>query len=209
MTISAATVSDVEAAMRCLVSAFAEDPITGFLLESGPHYPARLTQFFALLMRARLELGMPVLVARDGAEIQGAIMGYSTQRPAWPPEMKEAWNRFEAAIPGLTGRMAVYDDLALRYTPPVPHYYLGVIGTDPGAQGQGLGRQLLQAFCARSAADPLSSGVYLETANPSNVSFYEKAGFKVTGQGALGNRTLWCMYLDHAGAARSLPTSRD
>ena len=59
--------ADLEDAVACLVTAFAEDPITGFLLQTGPHYPhyrERVTRFFSLLMRALIALKMPVLVAR-------------------------------------------------------------------------------------------------------------------------------------------------
>ena len=197
MKITAAVPSDVEEAVRCLTAAFAEDPITGFLLQYGPTYRERVTQFFSLLMRARIDLNMPVLVARTKAGIYGAAMGYSTERPTWPAGLTEAWNRFEERTPGLTDRLAVYDDIAAKYEPSAPHYYLGVIGVDPSMHGQGIGKQLLQAFCALSAADKLSNGIYLDTANPLNVSFYESAGFTETGRGALENETLWCMYLPH------------
>ena len=43
----------------------------------------------------------------------------------------------------------------------------------------------------------LSSGVYLETAQASNLGFYERADFVETGHGTLGDATLWCMYLPH------------
>jgi ribosomal protein S18 acetylase RimI-like enzyme len=198
MPITAAAAFELEPAVDCLGEAFAQDPITGFLLQSGPGYPARVRQFFALLMGARVALGMPVLVARSEAGIQGAAMGYTTARPAWPQAFAEDWDHFEAAIPGLSERMARYDEIAERCKPPVPHHYLGVIGVHPGSQGRGLGLQLLQAFCEQAAADPLSSGVYLETANPANVPFYQRAGFVETGRGTLGSGTLWCMFLRHA-----------
>ena len=82
----------------------------------------------------------------------------------------------------------------------MPHHYLGVIGLDPALHGRGFGVQLLQAFCNQSAADPLSGGVYLETANPANVRFYARAGFEETGRGRLGDATLWCMFLRHGAA---------
>lgn len=195
MQITAATESDIEPAVSCLATAFADDPITGFLLQTGPGYRERVTRFFSLLMGVRLALDMPVLLARDAAGIQGAAMGYATAPPRWPKLFAEAWERFESAIPGIDERMAVYDEIAEKSKPAVPHYYLGVLGLNPALQGRGMGMQLLRAFCARSAADPLSAGVYLETANPSNVRFYESAGFEVTGQGGLGPATLWCMSL--------------
>ena len=91
-------------------------------------------------------------------------------------------------------RMEIYDEISARGKPPAPHYYLGVIGVAPELHGRGVGTQLLSSFCALSGSDPLSSGVYLETAEESNVGFYERAGFSETARGSLGDATLWCMY---------------
>lgn len=197
MQITAAAPSDIEPAVAGLTAAFENDPITGFLLQTGPGYRERVTQFFSLLMGARIALGMPVLVARDAMGVRGAAMGYETVRPEWPQRFAEGWDRFESAIPGLSERMAVYDEIADKGKPALPHYYLGVLGLDPDLHGRGIGMQLLRAFCERSAADPRSAGVYLETANPSNVSFYERAGFEETGRGRLGDATLWCLFMRH------------
>lgn len=124
-------------------------------------------------------------------------MGYSTMHPAWPRDLTEEWDRFEKNTPGMSDRMAVYEELAAGCKPPTPHYYLGAIGIDPKVHGLGIGTQLLRSFCDLSASDPLSSGVYLETAKASNVGFYERAGFVETGRGTLGSATLWCMFLPH------------
>lgn len=198
MPITDAVPEDLDATVACLAAAFADDGITGYLLQTGPGYPDRVAQFFSLLMRARLGLGMPVLVTREGGQIQGGVMGNTTERPAWPDDISRDWDRFEGTIDGLTERLTVYDAVADRFKPATPHHYLGVIGVDPGLQGQGLGQQLLRAFCDGSAADPASTGVYLETASPTNVGFYERAGFVETGRGQLGNATLWCLFLPHA-----------
>lgn len=195
MQITVATPSDLGQAVSCLAAAFAEDPITGFLLQAGPGYQKRVTQFFSLLMRARIALGMPVLVARDATGIHGAAMGYTTVPPDWPRDVTEEWDAFEMATPGMTDRLAIYDEIAKKCKPSAPHYYLGVIGIDPAMHGQGIGTRLLKSFCELSAADPLSGGIYLETANPANVQFYRRAGFTETGRGALGSATLWCMFL--------------
>lgn len=197
MKITAASHSDLDEAVTCLATAFAQDPITGFLLQTGEGYPERVTQFFSLLMRARIALEMPVVVARDTAAIHGAAMGYATVHPAWPKDLTEEWDIFESAIPGLSDRMAIYDGIAAKGKPAAPHYYLGVIGVDPHSHGRGIGMQLLRAFCDLSDGDPLSDGVYLETAQQSNLGFYERAGFVKTARGSLGSSTLWCMYLSH------------
>jgi ribosomal protein S18 acetylase RimI-like enzyme len=197
MTVTPASPSDHDEAISCLATAFGQDPITGFLLQMGPGYRERVSQFFSILMRARLALGMPVFVARNGAGISGASMGYSTAPHEWPSDLTAEWDRFEKAIPGLPERMSVYDEVAAKFKPSAPHYYLGVIGTDPSSRGRGIGTQLLGAFCEASANDPLSSGVYLETAQASNLKFYERAGFVETGRGNLGSSSLWCMFLSH------------
>ena len=197
MKITKAARSDLNEAIDCLATAFAHDPITGFLLQTGSGYRERVTQFFSLLMRARIALNMPVLVARDTAGIRGAAMGYTTLSPAWRADLADEWDRFEKAIPGMTDRMAVYEAVTAKGEPAAPHYYLGVIGVDPDLYGSGIGTQLLKSFCDLSASDPLSSGVYLETAKASNVRFYERAGFVETSRGSLGAATLWCMFLPH------------
>ena len=197
MKITTASHSDLDEAVVCLATAFAQDPITGFLLQTSQGYRERVTKFFSLLMRARIALKMPVVVARGTAAIQGAAMGYPTVRPAWPKSLAEDWDRFEVAIPGLTDRMAIYDEIAAKGKPAAPHYYLGVIGVDPDLHGRGIGTQLLRSFCDLSASDPLSCGVYLETAQESNLKFYERAGFVETVRGSLGSATLSCMYLSH------------
>lgn len=198
MQVTAATSSDIEPAVGCLAAAFAHDPITGFLLQTDRGNRERVAQFFSLLMRARTALDMPVLVARDAARVCGAAMGNNTAPPPWPSEFEKEWESLETVAPGFNARAALYDEIAEKYKPQVPHYYLGVIGTHPDVHGIGIGKQLLQSFRELSASDRLSSGVYLETANPLNVPFYERAGFAVTGQGSLGTATLWCMFLRHA-----------
>jgi GNAT superfamily N-acetyltransferase len=197
MEITHAMPSDLVQTVDRLTHAFARDPITGFLLQDGPAYQERLTRFFSLLMRARLALDMPVLVARDGADIHGIAMGNIPSPPAWPADIAQEWEDLERVVPGMADRLAIYEGLAAQFAPTVPHYYLGVIGVDPAMHGQGIGMRLISSFCELSAADGLSHGVYLETGEPSNVRFYERAGFIETGRGTLGSATLWCMYRPH------------
>lgn len=125
------------------------------------------------------------------------VRGQSNHRPPWPGNLEEEWEGLETAAPGFNDRARIYDEIAENYKPLVPHYYLGVIGTSPDVRGIGVSKQLLQSFCNLSCSDRLSVGVYLETANPSNVRSHERAGFMVTGQGSLGTATLWCMFLRH------------
>ncbi len=54
-------------------------------------------------------------------------------------------------------------------------WYLSIVSVDPTAQGQGLGRKLLEPTIAE--ADRVSATCYLETFSPRNPSFYERLGF--------------------------------
>ena len=62
-----------------------------------------------------------------------------------------------------------------REHPIEPHWYLAVLGTDPSAQGHGLGSALLQSRLSR--CDDRRFPAYLESSKESNVPYYERFGF--------------------------------
>jgi len=72
-----------------------------------------------------------------------------------------------------------------------PHWYLMAIGTSPARQGTGLGSALLGL--GTSQADAAGIPCYLETATESNVAYYSKRGFEVTGQANVLGFTLYGM----------------
>ncbi len=61
-----------------------------------------------------------------------------------------------------------------------PHWYMPVLGVDPACQGQGIGGALLQPVLKLADLEHLVC--YLDTNNEKNLAFYERYGFKVTGQ---------------------------
>lgn len=190
--------ADLDAAIDALGAAFAADPLIDFLFQAAQdRRDERSREFFRLLMSARLALGMPVFVAKDGDRIAGAVMGYDTTRPDWPAPLAQRWEALMRSVPGFQERLASYENLADRHMPSQSHYYLGVLGVAPDYKGRSIGSALIRSFCGLSAADPRSAGVYLETAGPANLPFYRRAGFVETGQGPLGNATLWCMFHVH------------
>ena len=194
-----ASTDHVEAAASALAAAFADDPLVAYFFRTHPQGIAPASRrFFALLLRLRIALGMPALVLREGDRVLGAAMGYDTERPTWPEAFAGEWARLEAETPGLASRMHAYEALAQSHAPAAPHYYLGVLGVHPSAQGTGSGRALLAAFCQKSAGDPLSSGVYLETSNPHSREFYLRQGFVERGADDLAGTPLWCVFRSDA-----------
>jgi hypothetical protein len=80
-----------------------------------------------------------------------------------------------------------------REHPRAPHWYLAVLGTDPVHQGKGIGSSLLAPILDRCDQD--GTGAYLESSKHSNIAFYRRHGFEVTGEIALpGGPTVWPMW---------------
>ena len=61
-----------------------------------------------------------------------------------------------------------------------PHWYLAILGVEPDAQGRGLGAQLMQPLLDRCDTD--GTDAYLESSKESNIPFYQRFGFEVTGE---------------------------
>jgi GNAT superfamily N-acetyltransferase len=193
-----ARVADVPAAVTTLGNAFAPDALMAYFFAGSPRgAPATSMEFFSILLRTRLALGMPALVLERGPEILGVAMGYDTALPPWPAAFNEEWEALERAVPGLAARLVAYDGIADAHKPLEAHYYLGVLGVHSSIRGQGAGKALLEAFCAASAADPRSHGVYLETASPDSLEFYLRNGFELRGEGMLDATRLCCVFRRH------------
>jgi GNAT superfamily N-acetyltransferase len=76
-----------------------------------------------------------------------------------------------------------------------PHYYLAILGTDPTAQGQGLGSRVLRAVLDQCDQDGV--GAFLESSKESNIAFYARHGFQVTEEvRLLRGPSMWKMWRD-------------
>jgi ribosomal protein S18 acetylase RimI-like enzyme len=69
----------------------------------------------------------------------------------------------------------VLSTLGVIVPPAEPHWYLNVIATRRGARSRGIGARLLEPFLARADRDGV--GIYLESSNPLDLSFYRRYGF--------------------------------
>lgn len=73
-----------------------------------------------------------------------------------------------------------------------PHWYLAVLGTDPEAQGKGLGSAVMQPVLDR--CDRTGVPAYLESSKESNLPFYRKHGFEVIDELKIPNGpSMWPM----------------
>jgi predicted N-acetyltransferase YhbS len=70
------------------------------------------------------------------------------------------------------------------------------VGVEPGAQGGGIGSALIEFGLAGACAD--QAGMFLETGNPRNVTYYERFGFRVVeaANAPGGGPRIWFMRWD-------------
>jgi ribosomal protein S18 acetylase RimI-like enzyme len=83
-----------------------------------------------------------------------------------------------------------------RHHPPAPpHWYLATLGTEPAAQGRGLGSTVLAPVLEECDRDGV--GAYLESSKERNLDYYARFGFRVTRELRLprGPR-VWLMWRD-------------
>jgi GNAT superfamily N-acetyltransferase len=93
----------------------------------------------------------------------------------------------QAAFQALLGRRgyaryeAIVDAMHARSARAVPDdaWYLSILGVSPSAQGQGLGRRLIEPTIAEAQA--AGAVCCLETFTTRGVRFYERAGFTLAG----------------------------
>jgi ribosomal protein S18 acetylase RimI-like enzyme len=87
-----------------------------------------------------------------------------------------------------------------RHHPEEPHHYLAVLGTDPSAQGQGLGTAVMRPVLEMCDADGVPA--YLESSKERNVAYYARHGFRVRQELDVpgGGPRIWLMWREPQGA---------
>jgi GNAT superfamily N-acetyltransferase len=170
---------DIAAASRALAEAFQDDPLQTYVFpdaveraeRSPAHFEPMLRYgllFGEVLTTAGAPRGAAVWLGPDAWEITPA-RATAAGLDTFPTVMGEAAaERFFSAL-------AAIEPLHHRDVP-AGHWYVMVVGVSPAAQGSGLGRALLQPVMDR--ADAAGQPCYLETAQPTNVPFYQHLGFR-------------------------------
>lgn len=183
--------AEVRALAAVLARAFEGDPVWSWIFPRAATRRMWARAYFRTRLRALLARGV-VHTTEDAA---GAAL--------WSPP--EAW-RFgwrESALllrflPA-TGRRTLevlrgLGEVDERH-PPAPHWYLSILGTEPARQGEGIGSALLRPVLESCDADEVPA--YLESSKERNVGFYERHGFRVTGEVRLPDGpTMWLMWRD-------------
>ena len=185
---------DRRAIADALQDAFFDDPVMSWMLRDERRRPRGLTRLFSVLLRAHY---MPIGTVWTTLETSGAALWAPPGQAIIPPM---TILRHSPAMLRALGRHAVRALRALSYVehqhPKEPHWYLGVLGTRTANQGKGIGSALLGPVLDR--CDDTGLPAYLESSKRSNISFYRRHGFEVTGeiQLPLGGPPVWPMWRD-------------
>lgn len=78
--------------------------------------------------------------------------------------------------------------------PSCPHAYLVMLGVQPGEQGRGFGRRMVQDAIERTRTERRAAGIALDTENEDNVRLYERWGFRKVTSLDLGCVEAHCMF---------------
>jgi ribosomal protein S18 acetylase RimI-like enzyme len=188
-----AVAGDQEELVDTLSDSFTFDPMFNWLFPTTQLYP----YFFRMLIR-------DVYLARGIVHIEeqgraAALWLPPEQRLRLVPRLRLL--RFGLKILHQNGVRPVWrvlrqGALFAKHHPQEPHYYLQFIGCCRSEQGRGIGSALLKQ--GLRICDERGMPAYLECSNPRNVPLYERHGFIVTGQFAVGKNgpMAWFMWRD-------------
>jgi GNAT superfamily N-acetyltransferase len=154
-----------------VAAAFAADPAWAFIF--GEEYERLAAHFAAALFDVRVA-SRTVWVTDDLAAV--AMWDSPGKSDAAPGYAESVWKRYRAIAgqDGL-GRLATYNEAVAAAAPAEPHWYLGVLATDPRRRREGLASAVLAPVI--DEADRAGLACCLETSTAENRRFYERRGF--------------------------------
>ena len=190
LEIRAANADDLPAIGQSLAGAFEDDPVWQYLVPDRSRWQKRAARYFAADAGNRLRHG--------SVYVNAAVTGAALWAPpdAWRPslidlarEMPTGARLFGIRLPRALRVLTRME----RVHPAGPHHYLAVLGTDPAAQGKGIGSALVRHVTDQADCEGLPC--YLESSKEQNLAFYARHGFEVTTPLELPNGPpLWPMW---------------
>ena len=190
--VRSATRADLDGVARALGRAFHDDPVMHWFFPDERNRRENIERVFRLRVAALLKQG-DTYTTPDHA---GAAVWAQPERWEVPP--LEGLGFVARLLPMVRTRIGVLArgwGMIDRLHPKEPHWYLAILGTEPDAQGRGVGSALMQPVlddCDRNGV-----AAYLESSKESNLAFYGRHGFRVTGELQLPDGpVIWPMWRD-------------
>jgi ribosomal protein S18 acetylase RimI-like enzyme len=178
--------AQIDAAAGAMSRAFQPSPMFTYVFPDEVERTQRSPAFFVQLLRYGRRVGE---VAATAGIPQGAIVSWTV--PTDETALAAAPEDSLAAMPALLSEAAFARFIALvghvdahqdQLVPP-PYWYVIALGVEPTAQGQGIGRALVQHHFAQAAATGLPAVLWTDTAR--NVRFYQGLGMRLVGEGLM------------------------
>lgn len=175
-----------------LARAFHDDPIWEWVFPDAPARARRLPRMFLHFLHHARRRGdtMRTTAGADGAAIWRA-----------PGQWRETrWTQLRLGLSmaplfrDAGDRILTLGNTVESRHPDEPHWYLAVLGTDPPAQGGGVGSALLRERLTECDAQGIPA--YLETETVENVAFYARHGFAVRDEADVpkGGPHMWFLW---------------
>lgn len=187
-----ARAGDVDAVCEVLAEAFGDYAWTRWTVDAGDH-ATRIESLQRLIVeRVALPYGEVWIAEDDHGVASTAIWMLPTS--SVPASVWEAIAPAQTALEGDRHEASALAEATVAHLRPLdPHYYLGAVGTRSDRQGRGHASAVLAPILER--ADTEKAIAFLETSAASNVSFYERLGFLVTGEVDVsgGGPHVWAM----------------
>jgi len=187
---------DVADVVSVLSESFFDYPVMRFVLGVEADYSSRIERLVTFFVMARVLRDEILLGVRDPTGLSAcALVSFPGGKPS-PARLAALREHTWAHLgPEARSRYESFGAAAAPFTVDAGHIHLNMIGARRSAQGQGLGRLLLEAVHEISAADGASTGVTLSTELESNIPLYEHFGYEVIGSASVGSAlTTWAMF---------------
>jgi GNAT superfamily N-acetyltransferase len=184
------------AAVKLLCTAFHDYPVMRFIIgECDVEYDEKLEELIGFFVEGRLARDVPLIGLNEGKDLLGiAVVSPPVESPE-PQKFREYYSGVERRLGAhAMERMCRYNEACESTDPGYVAHYLGMIGIRPDEQGRGLGRQLMDAVKEKARTHPESTGIVLNTETESNLSFYEKVGFRQAGETDVGSLHTWSFF---------------
>ena len=179
LEVSALRGAELAPAARLLAAALQEDPGWVHVVPDPGRRRIALTTVTRVALRDALPFG-GVLAARENERLAGVAVWLPPGRYPMGARRKLRTAPAMAALALRTPRdiaaLARFGASVDAAFPAEPVWYLQVLGVHPGMQRRGIGHRLLRPVLAE--ADRTATTCYLETAEPRNVAYYERSGFR-------------------------------
>lgn len=173
-----AEIYDRDAVVKLLAASFDANPAVNDTIIPDKHRARRL--------KALMEYVFNTGFARNGVfvtnDLLGALVMYDPV--SFPVTFSDRLRQLQLVHRCIGWSRMKYatakDKRMAGFRPESPHLYLQMIGTDPAAQGKGIGSKMISFIQGMSAS--ASKTIYLETSVLKNVEMYKRKGFVVHGE---------------------------